>query len=109
MPRVRPLLLDPVELRSIPRRDEDGRTRWPPPDFLPPAGDPGRWPINLAELPSAVPMVQAALYQPVLDHKVGEYELPAGPSLIASGNGTEPSEDTNDGEHSSDNDGGQQH
>ena len=31
-------------------------------------------------------MVQAALYQLVLDHKVGEYELPEGAALIACGN-----------------------
>ena len=83
---VRALLLDPVDLRGIPWRDADGRTRWAPPAFLPPAGDPGRWLVNLEELPSAVPMVQAALYQLVLDRKVGEYELPAGASLIACGN-----------------------
>ena len=83
---VRALLLDPVDLRGIPWRDEDGRTRWAPPAFLPPAGDQGRWLINLEELPSAVPMVQAALYQLVLDRKVGEYELPEGASLIACGN-----------------------
>ena len=83
---VRALLLDPVDLRGIPWRDTDGRTRWAPPAFLPPAGDPGRWLINLEELPSAVPMVQAALYQLVLDRKVGEYELPEGASLIACGN-----------------------
>ena len=83
---VRALLLDPVDLRGIPWRDDAGRTRWAPPAFLPPAGDPGRWLVNLEELPSAVPMVQAALYQLVLDRKVGEYELPDGASLIACGN-----------------------
>ena len=83
---VRALLLDPVDLRGIPWRDGDGLTRWAPPAFLPPADDPGRWLINLEELPSAVPMVQAALYQLVLDRKVGEYELPEGASLIACGN-----------------------
>ncbi|MCY4191208.1 MAG: hypothetical protein OXD42_07795 [Rhodospirillaceae bacterium] len=31
-------------------------------------------------------MVQAALYQLVLDRKVGEYELPDGASVIACGN-----------------------
>ena len=83
---VRALLLDPVDLRGIPWRDADGRTRWAPPAFLPPTDDRGRWLINLEELPSAVPMVQAALYQLVLDRKVGEYELPEGASLIACGN-----------------------
>ena len=83
---VRALLLDPVDLRGIPWRDSADRTRWAPPAFLPPSDDPGLWLINLEELPSAVPMVQAALYQLVLDRKVGEYELPEGASLIACGN-----------------------
>jgi len=83
---VRALLLDPVDLRGIPWRDTDDRTRWAPPAFLPPSDDTGRWLINLEELPSAVPLVQAALYQLVLDRKVGEYELPEGASLIACGN-----------------------
>ncbi len=83
---VRALLLDPVDLRGIPWRDTDDRTRWAPPAFLPRSDDSGRWLINLEELPSAVPMVQAALYQLVLDRKVGEYELPEGASLIACGN-----------------------
>ena len=75
---VRTLLLDPVDLRGIPWRDSADRTRWAPPAFLPPTDDPGRWLINLEELPSAVPMVQAALYQLVLDRKVGEYESARG-------------------------------
>ena len=64
---VRALLLDPVDLRGIPWRDGADRTRWAPPAFLPPSNDTSRWLINLEELPSAVPMVQAALYQLVLD------------------------------------------
>ena len=83
---VRALLLDPVDLRGIPWRDTGDRTRWAPPAFLPRSGDSGRWLINLEELPSALPMVQASLYQLVLDRKVGEYELPEGASLIACGN-----------------------
>ena len=58
---VRALLLDPVDLRGIPWRDGADRTRWAPPAFLPPTDDPGRWLINLEELPSAVPMVQAGM------------------------------------------------
>ena len=56
---------------------------WGPPVFLPPSDDPGLWLINLEELPSAVPMVQAALYQLMLERKCGEYELPEGASLPA--------------------------
>ena len=58
---VRALLLDPVDLRGILWRDGADRTRWAPPAFLAPSDDPGRWLINLEELPSAVPMVQAVL------------------------------------------------
>ena len=83
---VRALLLDRVDLMGIPWRDSAGRTRWAPPSFLPPSDDRGLWLINLEELPSAVPMVQAALYQLALDRKCGEYELPEGASLIACGN-----------------------
>ena len=83
---VRALLLDPVDLRGIPWRDSDGRTRWASPVFLPPTDDAGLWLINLEELPSCVPMVQAALYQLALERKVGEYALPEGASLIACGN-----------------------
>ena len=82
----RALLLDPVDLRGIPWRDSADRTRWATPVFLPPTDDPGLWLINLEELPSAVPMVQAALYQLFLERKCGEYELPEGASLIACGN-----------------------
>ena len=81
-----PLLLDPVDLRGIPWRDGADRTRWAPPAFLPPSDADGSWLINLEELPSALPMVQAALYQLVLDRKCGEYELPEGAALIACGN-----------------------
>jgi len=83
---VRALLLDPVDLRGIPWRDDDNRTRWAPPDFLPPSTSSDLYLVNLEELPSGVPMVQAALFQLVRDRKCGEYELPEGASLMACGN-----------------------
>ena len=83
---VRALLLDPVDLRGIPWRDDDNRTRWAPPDFLPPSTSTALYLVNLEELPSGVPMVQAALFQLVRDRKCGEYELPEGASLMACGN-----------------------
>ena len=61
---IRALLLDPVDLRGIPWRDEHGRTRWAPPSFLPPTDSTELWLLNLEELASCMPMVQAALYQP---------------------------------------------
>ena len=80
------MLLDPVDLRGIPWRDDDNRTRWAPPDFLPPTDSTALYLVNLEELPSGVPMVQAALFQLVRDRKCGEYELPEGASLMACGN-----------------------
>ena len=44
------------------------------PAFLPPSDDPGRWLINLEELPFALPMVRATLNQLVLDRKSGQHE-----------------------------------
>ena len=83
---VRALLLDPVDLRGIPWRDSDDRTRWAPPMFLPPTDSTDLWLVNLEELASCVPMVQAALYQLCLERKVGEYELPEGASIMACSN-----------------------
>ena len=83
---VRALLLDPVDLRGIPWRDEHNRTRWAPPAFLPPEDSIYNHLINLEELPAAPPMVQAALYQLVLDRACGEYRLPDGAAMIACGN-----------------------
>lgn len=83
---VRALLIDPVDLRGIPWRDERNMTRWAPPTFLPPMDSTDGFLINLEELPSAVPMVQAALYQLVHDRAIGEYTLPPGAALIACGN-----------------------
>lgn len=42
--------------------------------------------LFLDELNAAVPSVQAAAYQLVLNRRVGEYELPAGVDIIAAGN-----------------------
>ncbi len=80
---VRAVLLDPVDLRGIPRIDPEGRAVWCPPSFLPRAG---RGILFLDELNTAPPLVQAACYQLILDRKLGEYELPQGWTVIAAGN-----------------------
>ena len=83
---IRAMLLDPVDLRGIPWRDADGRTRWAPPVFLPATDDTRKFMLNLEELASCVPMVQASLYQLCLERKLGEYTLPEGASIIACSN-----------------------
>jgi MoxR-like ATPase len=80
---VRAILLDPVDLRGIPKITEDGRAEWCPPDFLPRDGE---GILFLDELNAAAPSVQAACYQLVLDRKLGEYELPDGWAIAAAGN-----------------------
>ena len=82
---VRALILDPVDLRGVPSI-ADGRTRWCPPEFLPPTDSGDGFLINLEELPAAPQIVQAALYQLVLDRQIGEYRLPPGARIIACGN-----------------------
>ena len=83
---VRAVLIDPVDLRGIPRISSDGRTVWCPPDFLPGPSDPERGILFLDELNAAPPLVQAACYQLILDRRVGEYRLPDGWAIVAAGN-----------------------
>ena len=81
---LRASLLDPTDLRGIPAI-ENGRAVWCPPSFLPgPDAKPGV--LFLDEINAAPPLVQASLYQLVLDRRVGEYELPPGWWIVAAGN-----------------------
>lgn len=80
---VRAVLLDPVDLRGIPRIDAQGGAVWCPPSFLPRSG---RGVLFLDELNAAPPLVQAACYQLILDRKLGEYMLPDGWIVAAAGN-----------------------
>jgi hypothetical protein len=82
---VRATLLDPVDLRGLPRLDGD-QAIWVPPSFLP---RDGTGVLFLDELAQAAPLVQAACLQLTLDRRVGEYELPAGWSVIAASNRSE--------------------
>ena len=81
---VRALLLDPVDLRGLPFVAADGRSRWATPGFLPAEGTSGI--LFFDELNAAPAMVQASLYQLVLDRKLGEYRLPDSWTIIAAGN-----------------------
>ena len=81
---IRATLLDPTDLRGIPAIQGD-RSVWLPPSFLPDKdSDPGI--LFLDEVNASPPLVQASLYQLVLDRKIGEYELPDGWAIIAAGN-----------------------
>jgi hypothetical protein len=81
---LRASLLDPTDLRGIPAI-EGGRAVWCPPAFLPREGEPPGV-LFLDEINAAPPMVQASLYQLVLDRRVGEYVLPDGWWIVAAGN-----------------------
>lgn len=82
---IRMTLLDPVDLRGLPRINDDGRTSWSTPDFLPSDPD-SRGILFLDEINAAPPSVQAAGYQLVLDRKLGDYELPDGWIVVGAGN-----------------------
>ncbi len=75
-------LLDAVDLRGIPA-NVDGRTVWLTPEMFPRKG---KGIIFLDELPQAMPIVQSAASQLILDRKIGEYTLPKDWKIIAAGN-----------------------
>lgn len=76
--------MDPVDLRGVPSIKED-QTVWMPPVFFPKKTD-SEGILFLDELNSAPPSVQAAIYQLVLNRKMGEYVLPKGWRIICAGN-----------------------
>jgi len=81
---VRLSQMDPVDLRGVPSIKED-QTVWMPPVFFPKDKN-SNGILFLDELNSAPPSVQAAIYQLVLNRKMGEYELPDGWRIICAGN-----------------------
>ena len=82
---IRATLLDPVDLRGVPRI-ENGRTVWCPPVFLP---SEGRGILFLDELPQAPPLVKSSCLQLVLDRKLGEFILGDDWVVVAAGNRAE--------------------
>jgi hypothetical protein len=85
---LRLLLLNPVDLRGIPVPNRDLHvSEWYPAAFMPDVqrhGDSGI--LFLDEINAAAASTQAASYQLVLDHKIGEYTLPEHWRIIAAGN-----------------------
>lgn len=81
---VRLSQLDAVDLRGIPTISNE-QTKWMPPVFLPTDKN-SQGILFLDELNSAPLSVQAAIYQLVLDRKIGEYSLPKGWRIVCAGN-----------------------
>lgn len=81
---VRLSQLDAVDLRGIPSISNN-QTKWMPPVFLP-QDENSKGILFLDELNSAPLSVQAAIYQLVLDRKIGEYTLPKNWRIICAGN-----------------------
>jgi MoxR-like ATPase len=79
---IRASQIESIDLRGCMRIKND-RTEWCAPVFLPSEEN---CIINLEELNSARPEVFAAFYQLVLDRRLGEYILPKGTWIVASGN-----------------------
>jgi hypothetical protein len=79
---------DPTDFRGIPAVI-DGNAVWLPPADIPFLSNkdlPERGLWMLDEVTSAPPLVQAVLYQAVLDHRIGEHILKPGWYTIAAGN-----------------------
>ncbi len=81
---VRLSQLDAVDLRGIPTISNN-QTKWIPPIFLP-SDENSKGILFLDELNSAPLSVQAAIYQLVLDRKIGEYTLPKAWRIVCAGN-----------------------
>ena len=81
---IRVNLREPVDFAGVPSV-ENGKTRFNPPEdmFVFPEG-PGI--LFLDELPNAPRATQSALYQLVLDRKLGQTSLPDGVAIVAAGN-----------------------
>ena len=82
---VRASQTDPVDWRGIPSII-GGKTKWCVPDFLPQSG---AGILFLDELTAAPMAVQVALYQLILDRRIGDYTLPDGWYVMGAGNRVE--------------------
>ena len=81
---VRASQLDPVDARGIPVPVPETKvTSWYPLDFLPREG---KGVLFLDELNRANQDTQSALYQLILEKRIGDYMLPEGWDIIAAGN-----------------------
>lgn len=82
---LRLTLYEPVDLRGA-MYIRDNRTHNSIPSILPDPDDEGFGILFLDELSSAVPLVQTAAFQLVLDRRIGDYQLPENWAVVAAGN-----------------------
>ncbi|EHQ51907.1 hypothetical protein ECTPHS_04388 [Ectothiorhodospira sp. PHS-1] len=78
--------IEPVDIRGAIYADEQqSRTVWFPPEFLPEADTPEGI-LFLDELTAADQRLQISAYSLILDRRVGHYHLPEGWMVVAAGN-----------------------
>lgn len=83
---IRAVLLDAVDVHGLPTVTPEGKVKWAVPVMWPTSGE---GVIFLDELNRAPALVQNALFQLVLDRKIGtEYALPDGWTVVAACNPT---------------------
>ena len=75
--------LDATDLRGLPDRSPEGTTQFLPPEELPRNGS---GILFLDELNRSSAEVRAAIFQLVLDRRIGNYILPEGWTIVAAGN-----------------------
>ena len=87
---IRASLLDPTDVRGFPAPDvENNRMIWLPPVDFPTEEEAAQYDtivILFDELNSGAQSVMAALYQLILNKKVGQYVLPKNVKIVAAGN-----------------------
>jgi len=78
--------MDSIDVRGFPIPDTKRKLmEWLPADFLPREGDPDGI-LFLDEMNGAMPSTASALYQLILDFRIGAYKLPENWTIIAAGN-----------------------
>lgn len=78
--------IEPVDIRgAIYADDNQHKTVWFPPEFLPTADEPEGI-LFLDELTAADQRLQISAYSLILDRRVGHYQLPDGWQVVAAGN-----------------------
>lgn len=77
--------LDPVDVRGLPFVN-NGVAEWARPDLFPAADDTRPGLLLWDELSNAAMAVQSALYQVILDRRIGKHVIPRNYKMLAAGN-----------------------